>query len=250
MQTRVKTSKEISAMRVAGGMLAQVLRATAPFVEAGISTKELADIAAKELRALGGKPSFLGYMGFPDVICISINQEIVHGIPKADKIVQDGDLVSLDFGVTYENMITDGAITVGAGHLSSKAKKLLDVTKLSLDAGILAVHDGVRVGDISAAVEKLIVSQGHYGIPRDLVGHGVGHKLWEEPNIPNYGHSGTGPVLCKGMTIAIEPMVTLGTYKLVLSDDGWTISSDDGSWAAHFEHTILITDDGAEILTL
>jgi methionyl aminopeptidase len=203
-----------------------------------------------ELRALGGKPAFLGHQGFPDVICISINDEIVHGIPSLERILQGGDLVGLDFGVKYDGMLTDGAISVVVGKTSRPAiRKLLDTTRLSLAAGIATVRDHVRVGDISAAIEEAIRREGNYGIPRELVGHGIGSYLWEEPNIPNYGRNNSGPWLEKGMTIAIEPMVTLGTDKIRLKDDGWTIATADGSWAAHFEHTVLITDEGAEILT-
>lgn len=250
MKTRVKTAAEIAAMRESGRMLATVLRKIAPMVEPGVSTKELANEAARELKALGGKPSFLGHEGFPDVICISVNSAIVHGIPSSKIILNDGDLVGLDFGVTYRGMITDGAISVGVGQqVKPEHKKLLEVTKKSLDAGVAVVCDGVRVGDISAAIESTIRHYGKYGIPRDLVGHGVGSYLWEEPNIPNYGRAGTGPTLEAGMTIAIEPMVTLGTDRIGLLDDEWTIVTADGSWAAHFEHTVLITEDGSEILT-
>lgn len=236
-------------MRESGGMLAAVLGVVAARVTAGISTKELADIAASELKSLGGQAAFLGHQGYPDVICISVNEQIVHGIPSFDHKLDEGDLVGLDFGVRYRGMITDGAISVGVGAVKPEHQKLLDVTKRSLDAGIAQVHDKVRVGDIGSAIEAVIREAGPYGIPRDLVGHGVGSYLWEEPNIPNYGRSNTGPWLDKGMTIAIEPMVTLGTDKISLADDGWTISTADGSWAAHFEHTVLITADGAEILT-
>lgn len=249
MKTRVKTDSEIQSMREAGRMHAAVLRLTAESVAPGVSTKQLADIAAKELKALGGKPTFLGYQGFPDVICISVNDAIVHGIPSPKRFLKEGDLVGLDFGVTYRGMMTDGAVSVGAGRINSTCQRLLEATKASLDAGIGAVHAGVRVGDISHAVESTIQHYGRYGIPRDLVGHGIGTNLWEEPNIPNYGRAGSGPVLEKGMTIAIEPMVTLGTHQIRLAEDEWTILTADGSWAAHFEHTILITDDGAEILT-
>jgi methionyl aminopeptidase len=215
----------------------------------GMSTKDLAEIAKKELRSLGGKPAFLGYYGFPDVICTSVNDEVVHGIPRSDKIINDGDVLSLDFGVTYKGMITDAAITtIVGGTANAKVKKLVSITEESLMAGINTLHDGVHVGDIGNAIES-VLKQGKYGIVRDLVGHGVGHELHEDPNIPNYGRSGTGPVLTAGMTIAIEPMVTLGSYRVFMDKDGWTIHTSDGSLSAHFEHTVLITKDGAEILT-
>ncbi len=250
MHTQVKTVSQIAAMRESGRMLATVLRAVAKEVKPGVSTKALADIAARELKSLGGEAPFLGHEGFPDVICLSVNDEIVHGIPNPKRILQEADIIGIDFGVRYRGMITDGAISVSVGKPKDPAvQALLDVTRDSLEAGVRAVHDQVRVGDISATIEQFIRSHGRYGIPRELVGHGVGHYLWEEPNIPNYGQPGTGPWLKAGMTIAIEPMVTLGTSAIRLGDDGWTIRSADGSLAAHFEHTVLITDDGSEILT-
>lgn len=250
MRTQIKTAKQIAAMRESGRMLAAVLRAVANEVQPGVSTKALAEVAARELKALGGEAPFLGHEGYPDVICLSVNDEIVHGIPSPTKILNDGDIIGIDFGVKYQGMITDGAISVGVGKAKdAKVTKLLKVTKDSLAAGVNAVRDQVRVGDISSAIEQYIRAAGSYGIPRELVGHGVGHHLWEEPNIPNYGRSGSGPWLLKGMTIAIEPMVTLGTSAIKVDDDDWTICTADGSWAAHFEHTVLITEDGAEVLT-
>lgn len=249
MQTKVKTPSEIAAMRESGRMLATVLDVLKASLQPGMSTKDLDDIAVRELEALGGKPAFLGYQGFPAVLCVSVNEEVVHGIPRADKIIQSGDIVSLDFGVNYKGMITDSAISVIAGTPRSQAHtKLLAYTERSMMAGIAAVHDQVRTGDIGAAVEAVLKKQG-YGIVRDLVGHGVGHHVHEDPNIPNYGRANTGPWLQAGMTIAIEPMATLGTERVVIGPDNWTISTADGSWAAHFEHTVLITEDGAEILT-
>ena len=249
MQTRVKTKNQIEAMRESGQILASVLEALRPQVIPGISTKDLAEHAASELNALGGQPAFLGYQGFPDVICISVNDEVVHGIPRPDKIIQDGDLVGLDFGVLYKGMITDAAISVIAGRPKQKGHiDLLRDTEEALRVGIATVHDQVRTGDIGAAVEHFL-NKHRYGIVRDLVGHGVGDEVHEDPNIPNYGRADTGPWLSKGMTIAIEPMVTLGTDRIIVKPDGWTVCTADGSWAAHFEHTILITDDGAEILT-
>ena len=231
-------------------MLASVLHVVAAAVEPGKSSKDLANMAAAELKALGGKPAFLGHEGFPDVICISINDEIVHGIPDPKRILQAGDLIGLDFGVSYRGMLTDGAISIVVGDkATSEVQRLLQVTKHALDVGINSVHDRARVGDISAAIEADIRKQGTYGIPRELVGHGIGTHLWEEPNIPNYGRKDTGPWLEAGMTIAIEPMVTLGTDKIRLGEDNWTIKTADGSLAAHFEHTVLITEDGAEVLT-
>lgn len=255
MQTRVKTATEIEAMRDSGRILATILQVVKSQVTEGVSTKQLAEIASRELRALGGQPTFLGYGGgrgapdFPDVICISVNEEVVHGIPRADKIIKAGDIVSLDFGVTYKGMVTDAALSVIADKpASQKHVELVRFTEQAMLAGVDAVHDQVRVGDIGAGVEKVLNAH-KYGIVRDLVGHGVGHELHEDPNIPNYGRPNTGPWLEAGMTIAIEPMATLGTERVYVAPDYWTILTQDGSWAAHFEHTILITEDGAEILT-
>lgn len=251
MYTRVKTESEIDSMRVAGGMLATILKLVEDSAQAGMSTKELADIARLELKKLGGTPSFLGYGDnppFPDVICISINDEVVHGVPKQDLILRDGDIVSIDFGVTYRGMVTDAARTFYISDTSAQVKKLIKDTEIAMMSGIETLKDGVRVGDISSAVQKVLV-KGGYGIVRDLVGHGVGHSLHEEPDIPNYGFAGSGNVLKSGMTIAIEPMATLGTHSVTVDDDQWTIRTADGSLAAHFENTVLITDKGFEILT-
>jgi methionyl aminopeptidase len=249
MRTQIKTAKEIEAMRESGRMLATVLQSMKRKVAAGMTTKQLSDMADRELRALGGKPTIQGYQGFPEAMCVSVNNEVVHGIPRADHIIAEGDLVSLDFCNTYHGMITDSALSVIVGTLKqANHKRLLQQTEVALYAGIDAVHDRVRAGDIGASVEAAL-KQAKLGIVRDLVGHGVGHEMHEDPNIPNYGRAGSGPWLDAGMTIAIEPMATLGTDRVVLADDGWTILTQDGSWAAHFEHTVLITQDGAEILT-
>jgi len=248
MLTQAKTTTEITAMRKSGQILAKVLDSLKKEVQPGVTTKALADMAALELKKLGGQPAFLGYQGFPDVLCVSVNDEVVHGIPRADKVIQDGNIVSLDFGVIYQNMITDGAISVIVGNAKPQVRHLLETTEKSLMSGIDAVRAGKKTGDIGSAVESVLGPKG-YGIVRDLVGHGVGHHLHEEPNIPNYGVKNSGVMLSKHMTVAIEPMATLGTDQVYVADDGWTVKTRDGSWAAHFEHTILITQDGAEILT-
>lgn len=249
MQTKVKTKQEIRNIKESGQMLATVLSVLSKELKVGMSTKDLSLIAAKELESLGGQAAFLGYQGFPDVICISVNDEVVHGIPKANKIINEGDIVGLDFGVNYRGMITDSAISVIAGKPKQVGHiNLVKDTKAALDIGIASVHDRVRTGDIGYSIENFLKKK-RYGIVRDLVGHGVGHEVHEDPNIPNYGRADTGPWLDKGMTIAIEPMVTLGTDQVVVAPDGWTILTADGSWSAHFEHTVLITEDGAEIIT-
>lgn len=264
MYTRVKTEDEIEAMRVSGGMLATVLQLLKPKIVDGISAKELDVMAARELKSLGGQAAFLGYQGFPSSICISVNDEVVHGIPRSDKVIAAGDIVSLDFGVIYKGMITDAAISVIATGSSQsrlkvsskdnfKASKqiqdLLMYTEQALEEGLAVVKNGCHTGDIGYAVQKVLKKQG-YGIVRDLVGHGVGHAVHEDPNIPNFGRKNTGPQLSKNMTIAIEPMATLGREAVVVGPDGWTVRTRDGSLAAHFEHTVLVTREGCEVLTL
>ena len=248
MYNRVKTDAEIKSMREGGRMLATVLEHLSAYAEVGMTTKELSQYAAQELKALGGKPTIYGYEGFPEPICISVNNAVVHGIPSNSFVLSDGDIVSLDFCVTYRGMITDAARSIIVGTPQPGDEKLLKTTLEALDAGIFAVHGGCKTGDIAAAVQAQL-ERGGYGIVRDLVGHGVGHQMHEEPNVPNYGRAGSGPKLEAGMTIAIEPMSTRGDWRVRLHPDGWTILTADGSRAAHFEDTVLITSDGAEILT-
>lgn len=249
MVTRVKTASEIAAMRDSGRLLAMVLAKLQPQVKAGLSTLELSKLAEQELKALGGEAAFKGYQGFPEALCVSLNDEVVHGIPRADRIIKEGDIVGLDFGVKYRGMITDAAISIIAGRPKQRGHiQLVKDTAAALRAGIGAVHDRARTGDIGFAVETSLKHR-RYGIVRDLVGHGVGHQVHEDPNIPNYGRADSGPWLSRGMTIAIEPMVTLGSDQIYIAPDGWTVMTKDGSWSAHFEHTVLITEDGAEILT-
>lgn len=247
MFTKVKTEQEIKNLRESGKIVATVLSHLASQVTVGQTTKQLSDIAAKQIKQLGGDAVLLGYNGFPDVICISLNDEVVHGIPGKE-IIQDGDLVSFDLCIGYRGMITDAALTVVAGESSGAKRKLLKGTEEALMAGISVVKNGVKTGDIGAAVEKVMTQHG-FGIVRDLVGHGVGHGVHEEPDVPNYGSAGTGNKLSTGMTIAIEPMSTLGGERVVLDRDGWTIKTYDKSLSAHFEHTVLILEDSAEILT-
>lgn len=249
MFTRVKTDKEIMAIKASGKIMASVMQQISKVAAPGMSGKDVAVFAAKELKGLGAIPSCLGYNGFPDVICVSVNDEVVHGIPNAVQF-NTGDIVSFDFGVTYDGMITDSAFTMAIGGVANDdTTSLLKTTERSLYAGIDQLKDGVRVGDIGSAVQK-VLDGGHLGIVRDLVGHGVGHHFHEGPDIPNHGHAGTGSKLKAGMTIAIEPMATLGDYHVKLDKDGWTFRTVDGSLAAHFEHTILITQTGYEILTV
>lgn len=244
----IKNEQEIKWMRESGQMLRQVLIHTFSKAKVGVTTKELAKHAEEELKKLGGKPAFLGYQGFPSVICISLNDEVVHGIPSGYNLAE-GDILSMDFGVNWRGMITDSARTaiVGApkkeGHI-----KLVKDTETALLNGIDKVKAGAATGDIGAAIAGFLKPKG-YGIVRDLVGHGVGHKLHEPPEIPNFGNPGEGTVLKSGMTIAIEPMVNVGKKDVYLDNDGWTIKTKDGSLSAHFEDTVLVTEDGYEVLT-
>lgn len=244
-----KTNSEIEAMRTGGQKLATILNKLSQEVRPGVSGKDIAKIAAQEIKKADLQPVLLGYENFPDVICISNNEGIVHGIPT-DKPFKSGDLVKLDLTVAYKSMVIDSATTVVVGDkVPADTKRLIDGTKSALEAGIAAIKgDGTRVGDIASAVQN-VLDKHKLGIIRDLVGHGVGYAIHEDPNIPNYGVAGTGPVLMSGMTIAVEPMAALGDWQIEIAKDGWTIAMKDGSLGAHFEHTVLITDDGSEILT-
>jgi len=245
---RPKTQTELEAMRRSGRILADVLEKIRREVRAGMTPKEVSALAAAETARLGGTPTFKGFEGYPDIICISNNNEVQHSIPN-DTPFQNGDVVNFDYGVTYDGMITDAGITVCiGGSPDTAAARLLKGTEEALYAGIDVVRDGARVGDVSAAIEKVLRAYG-LGIVRDLVGHGVGHELHEPPEIPNYGRAGTGSLLKAGMTIAIEPITTLGDHKIFQAHDGWTLLTVDGSRSAQFEHTLLVTADGCEILT-
>lgn len=248
---RVKTPQEIEAMREGARMLATVLFKLKKELAAGMNTKELADIAQAEIKRLGGRAAFLGHKDFPEALCTSINHEIVHGLPSKKRVLKNGDVIGLDFGVLYKGLYVDSAITevVGGQYPNADVKRLIKRTKEALAAGIGAIKGGgTRVGDISAAVQG-VLNRYKLGIIRDLVGHGVGDDIHEEPNIPNYGAKGTGPVLPTGVTIAIEPMASLGDWHIQTGADGWTVEMVDGSIGAHFEHTVVITDTGTEILT-
>ncbi len=243
-----KTEVEIAAMRKSGYILGTVLTYIRSQVVAGMTPKQVSQIARDKTAELGGKPAFAGFEGYPDIICISTNNEVQHSIPN-DRPFEDGDIVNFDYGVRYEGMITDAGLTVCIGGEPDKAgARLLKGTEQALYAGLDVVRAGARVGDISAAIEKVLRSY-DLGIVRELVGHGVGHELHESPEIPNYGRAGTGPMLVAGMTIAIEPITTLGGHRIFSAHDGWTLLTVDGSRSAQFEHTVLVTADGCEILT-
>ena len=231
-------------------MLAAVLQLIRRDIKAGMTPRDVSAMAAKELQRLGGKPTFKGFEGYPDIICISTNNEVQHSIPN-DHAFVDGDIVNFDFGVTLNGMVTDGGVSLCIGGIKeadADGRRLLEGTERALYAGIDAVHDGCRVGDISAAVQA-VLERYQLGIVRELVGHGVGHELHEDPEVPNQGSKGTGPTLRAGMTIAIEPITTLGSPRIFQAHDGWTLLTVDGSRSAQFEHTVLVTQDGAEILT-
>lgn len=246
---KIKTSNEITAMREGGKILARIFQGLRESTVPGVSEKELDAWVEHEIKANGAEVTYkTSEVNFPGAICISVNDQIVHGIPS-DYVLQEGDLVSYDLVITYKNMKTDSAFSMVVGGKPNGAQKhLLHATERSLYAGIDAIHGPVRIGDIGAAVEE-VLKEAKLGIIRELVGHGVGHEMHEDPEVPNYGHKGRGPLLTPGDTIAIEPMATLGGEKIVVDDDGWTISTWDGSLAAHFEHTVLITETGAEIIT-
>ncbi len=245
----VKSREEIATMRRAGAVVGDILVHLQGLVKAGMTTGEIDRIAREELKKRGAKPAFLNYHGFPGVICVSINHEIVHGIPSDKRALKDGDIVGLDFGCVVDRFYGDSAVTVGIGAITPEAEQLIRVTRESLERGIAAVKAGARIGDIGAAVQAHAEGFG-YGVVRDFVGHGIGRALHEEPPVPNYGKAGTGPRLKAGMTIAIEPMVNAGGVEVETLADGWTAVTKDRKLSAHFEHTVLVTETGHEILTL
>ena len=249
----IKSADEIAIMRQAGRIVAEILEILTQQVRAGMKTKELDTVTVREAERLGAKPSFKGYRGFPASLCVSVNDEIVHGIP-GDRILQEGDVVSLDFGVIYQGFQADAAVTTGIGKISPESRKLIEATSGSLEAGIAAAHPGTTLGDVSAAIQNYAESRG-YSVVREYTGHGIGREMHEEPQIPNcteppYGlMPGAGPVLKKGMALCLEPMLNIGDWHTRVADDRWTVRTADGSLSAHFEHTIIIDDDKPEVLT-
>ncbi len=244
----IKSAQEIAAMRQAGRIVATVLEIMRSQVKPGMKTKELNVIAARELDRLGARPSFKGYRGFPANLCVSVNDEIVHGIP-GERALGEGDIVSLDLGAIFIGFQGDAAITVGVGEISLQAKRLMETTEGALNAGIAAAYPGARLGDISAAIQHYAESRG-FSVVREYTGHGIGREMHEEPQIPNFGLQGSGPVLKRGMTLALEPMVNAGNWRTRLGDDHWTVLTADGTLSAHFEHTIAITNAEPEVLTI
>jgi methionyl aminopeptidase len=247
MSIIIKSEQEIELMRRAGRIVAIVLDILKSQVKAGMKTEELDIIAAKEVERLGAKPSFKGYRGYPATICVSVNDEIVHGIP-GKRVMREGDIVSIDFGAIYRDYHGDAAVTVGLGQVSPKAKGLMETTEGALKAGIAAAHAGAKLGDVSAAIQQYAESRG-FSVIKEYTGHAIGREMHEEPQVPNFGIPGEGPVLRRGVTLALEPMVSTGDWHTRLGSDQWTVYTSDGSLAAHFEHTIAITDGEAEVLT-
>jgi methionyl aminopeptidase len=244
----LKSEYEIEKIRESGRMTAQVLKKLREMVKPGVATIELDETARKMTKGFGAKPAFLNYNGFPFAVCISMNSEVVHGFPSKKRILKEGDIVSLDFGVEYKGFFSDSAITVGAGKVAPEVKKLMDITEQSLYKGIDQAKAGGRLGDISAAVQKYAESFG-FSVVRDYVGHGVGRRLHEDPQVPNYGKKGSGLILEPGLVIAIEPMINSGNCEVEVLENDWTVVTSDGSPSAHFEHTVAITKDGPQILT-
>lgn len=249
----IKSARELESMRAAGRVVAEVIDRLKKVLEPGVTTGFLDMEARKVISSRNAEPSFLGYapipgaIPFPGVICTSLNEEIVHGIP-GDRVIKDGDLVKLDVGAVVGGFHGDSAVTLIAGEGDAKKKELVDLTRRALEQGILAARVGARVGDISAAVEGLVRPRG-YELVREYTGHGIGRRLHEAPQIPNVGVGGQGPQLRAGMVICIEPMVNVGTWRTEVLDDGWTVVTADGKLSAHFEHTLAITPDGPEVLT-
>ena len=243
-----KSTREIGLMREAGRIVALAHQEVQKHIKPGISTLELDRIVEQVIRANGATPSFKGYNGFPGSICASINEVVIHGIPKATTILKDGDIIAIDIGACYKGYHGDSAWSYYVGKINPNDEKLMNVTKEAVYKGLEQAKPGNRLGDISAAIGKYAKSYG-YGVVEEFTGHGVGRNLHEDPAIPNYGIPNTGPLLQPGMTLAIEPMINAGTKKVKILSDGWTTITSDRKKSAHFEHTILITDDGCEILT-
>jgi methionyl aminopeptidase len=244
----MKSSREIEIMRRGGKITASVLSMLLREARAGMTTTDLDRLAEKGIREQGGTPTFLGYNGFPASICASVNDVVVHGIP-GERILRDGDLLSIDIGTTFEGYVSDSAASVAIGNVSETAKRLMRVTQECLMLGIAQVQKGNRLSDIGHAVQTHAEKHG-YGVVRALVGHGIGRQMHEDPQVPNYGSGGTGLVLRPGLCIAIEPMISQGTFEVRILDDGWTVVTADGKLAAHFEHTVALTEEGPRILTL
>ncbi len=247
-QVEIKTKDEIAVMREAGRIVSEILDELEKMVAPGVSTWDLDQVAEGLIHKKGAKPAFKGYLGFPSSLCASINFEVVHGIPSKKRKLVPGDLMKLDFGVVYKGYYGDSARTVPVGAVSAEARALIDATRQSLNEAIGAVVSGNRIGDIGYAVQSFVEPKG-FTVVRDFVGHGIGKKLHEQPQVPNFGERGTGMKLRPGMVLAIEPMVNAGTHKVEILDDDWTAVTLDRKLSAHFEHTVVVTENGPEVLT-
>ncbi|GAA4483186.1 type I methionyl aminopeptidase [Actinoallomurus oryzae] len=246
---QIKSRDELAVMREAGLVVGRTLRRLTEEVRPGITTADLDAIAEESIRSAGATPSFKGYQGFPATICTSVNEEIVHGIPSADKVLRDGDIISIDCGAIVDGWHGDSAVTVPVGEITPDLQRLLEVCEESMWRGIAAGLVDARLSDIGHAVETYVRDQGDYGIVEEYVGHGIGTQMHMDPPVPNYGEAGHGPRLSSGMCFAVEPMVNLGTAATVLMDDDWTVVTGDGARSAHFEHTFAVTEDGPWVLT-
>ena len=246
---QIKSATQLAAMAEAGEVVAGALAAAAAAVKAGISTADLDAVAAEQIRAAGATPSFLGYHGFPATTCVCVNNEVVHGIPSPARLLREGDVVSIDCGASVGGWHADAAVTVGVGTVTPELAALLAACEQALWQGMAAARAGARVGDISAAVARAARSAGDYGIVEDYVGHGIGSEMHMDPAVPNTGRPGRGPVLADGMALAIEPLLVLGRPGTALLGDGWTVVTEDGRPAAHFEHTVAVTAAGPRVLT-
>ena len=249
MSITIKTPREIELMREAGRILAEVHNELGKIIEPGITTLDIDRKGEELIRSYGCEPSFLNYNGYPASICVSVNEEVVHGIPSKKRILKEGDIVSLDAGVIYKGYHSDAARTYGVGNISLEATQLVEVTKQCFFEGIKYAKPGNHLHDISNAIMDYAEKFG-YGVVKDLTGHGIGSHRHEEPNIPNFRQKSRGPRLVPGMTLAIEPMINAGTYKVSWLDDDWTVVTNDGKLSAHYENTVLITEEGCEILSL
>ena len=249
LQIQYKTPEQIQLMRAAGLVVADALAAMREAVAPGVSTAKLDQIAAEVIRSHGATPSFLGYHGYPATICASVNSQVVHAIPSDAQVLHEGDLISIDCGAIVDGWHGDAAITVAVGQVPPEVTELMRVTEGSMWAGFAAARLGGRVSDISHAVETYVRERGGYGILEEFTGHGIGTAMHQPPNVPNYGRPGRGPKLERGLALAVEPMVTLGSRHTALDDDEWTVVTEDGSWAAHFEHTFTLTPNGPWVLT-
>lgn len=245
----ISSSSELKALREAGQILVSIVQRLKSAVEPGKNAAEIDELAKTLTQQEGMQIAFLGYQGFPGALCISVNDEVAHGVPSKDKVFQEGDIVSIDYGLIHKGLYTDHAITFALGNISVEKGALIEVTQEALEVGITTAKAGIRTGNVGFAIEEFIKSKGDFGIVRKLVGHGIGYSIHEDPKIPNFGIRGTGYLLNEGEVIAIEPMITLGGDDIVLARDNFTYKTVDGSLAAHFEKTIVVHENGAEIIT-